>query len=1749
MTWAPNEWGASFNNGDINNLVTTGDPIVFGADIYFPLQCIRYDASLPIGQQYKADIYIAKYSGTNWSALMSFSAIDWLSSGRMVTVTNNFFNGYPSLSVSSTGEMSVSYRVSPNSGSPSGGVLQVFTNSIASPTVWTRILDPGVISATTGLASVSFLEGVTPIAHDLSDDLYLGIRDASVSGKLTILKYDLSGGTWFLYGTQGISNADPSVYFSLKNIGGDICVAYEDSLLGAFNPFASVQRFVGGGSFYNQYFTFTYSNGLEIGVTGPVNSIPLLISEILLLFPPSQYTLTTNQSVSSNGENCLSFSIEPLDVDGLPTPIAFNYYVTTSGIFELSEVASAVPIPDSGPNNIIGSYNILNDLFVVSTPNNRSIYSENIYSSLQIITTQYGLSIHIDKGSDLVSGGYVILSNDNNDLNLSGNFLCHIDTSSSVDIVYLLGYFPLNLFSSSCSISMTHIGVGNIGVAVRDENDDSWNYTRLLRHDLSLSTLNQVDMFAEINNRGKSLYITDNNNPVRSFQYYGDYITDNGNFITIGGNTMIIGTAGVLRVGTQSVDSNDRFIVSSYGGTISLVVDEYGNTYNKSRGLSNTLFGYNVLRVNVGASNSAFGYSSLSSNTTGYNNSSFGNNSLVSNISGYENTAIGGTSLYSNTTGFRNTAIGLSSLYSNTTGTDNTAIGNNSLKFNTTGFDNTAIGYGSLYSNKIGLENISIGNYSLYTSTQSYYNTAIGVYSLYNNITGQDNIAIGNSSLFSNISGSNNTAVGNGTLLSNTTGNNNTAIGLESLYLNTTGYNNTTTGFSTLRKNTSGSFNTAIGNSSLFSNTSGSNNTALGNGSLYSNTFGYRNTALGNGSLYSNTNGFQNIAVGYNTLFSNTNGYKNIGIGELSLYSNIDGWRNIAMGEQTLYSNTNGWSNVGIGQSVLQYSTTSDRNIGIGTRTMKYYKGIWSLAMGDSALFRASTGILQLTATFSSGSGYNPGTYSNVRLYYKSGTLWSSPGGDVDGYPTVSIVVGPGGTVSSVTLKDRGVLIPDTTTRFQVQTGTYSYQLGTASGTGFEIGINTIATANLNIALGHGSLYRLGVGSDNIAIGMWAGIYYGNDEDLTGSDGSIFIGRYTKSLLNDCVNEIVIGNGAIGNGSNTVTLGNNDVLKTYLKGKVVIADGSQGNGKVLTSDTDGMASWSTIGGTGSFYIKGGSTYSYDTTSDIYRTGAILIGTGSVDSNDRFVVSSLSGTVSLVVDESGNVYNRGKGSVSSNTVFGYQSLYSNTVGYFNSAFGVQSLLSNTTGNQNSAFGLSSLRDNTTNVSSLSILNAGSGYTINTTFSNVQLSYISGSKALTYPIVTIYVGSGGTVSNITLENPGTGFIDSTTIMGSNLGGLGSTFSVSINGLVSGNNNSAFGYGSLLFNTTGNQNSAFGVESLFYNTKGNFNSAFGVNSLKSNTTGSFNVAIGNNAIGFNLSGAYNVAIGQNSLYRNETGNNNTTIGDSTLYFNTIGSDNIALGSSAGNYDINSTGVTNSNTSIFIGINTRPQLDNQTNQIVIGHGATGSGSNSVTLGSDTITRTYLKGSLQLPIVPTTSVGTYSILTRNDITGEVEKIPIQSNPITGTGSVNQIAYFSGTSSVFSLDTNTYPSLSELSYVKGITSSIQTQLNILNVNNIIISTTASITTNTNDSSGYGQDGRNVMISNGASVINLSCETTSAPNFVASYTKLGASAITFVAGSGTTLVLVDGSAILNGVVGSTACLTRTGNTFYLQISNR
>ena len=78
--------------------------------------------------------------------------------------------------------------------------------------------------------------------------------------------------------------------------------------------------------------------------------------------------------------------------------------------------------------------------------------------------------------------------------------------------------------------------------------------------------------------------------------------------------------------------------------------------------------------------------------------------------------------------------------------------------------------------------------------------------------------------------------------------------------------------------------------------------------------------------------------------------------------------------------------------------------------------------------------------------------------------------------------------------------------------------------------------------------------------------------------------------------------------------------------------------------------------------------------------------------------------------------------------------------------------------------------------------------------------------------------------------------------------------------------------------------------------------------------------------------------------------------------------------------------------------------------------------------------GALVVDIKSHTGSGTYTSWVLN-----LDGTPVDA--ITGSGTANEISYFTAARVIASLPVATYPSLTELSYVKGVTSAIQTQLN------------------------------------------------------------------------------------------------------------
>lgn len=162
---------------------------------------------------------------------------------------------------------------------------------------------------------------------------------------------------------------------------------------------------------------------------------------------------------------------------------------------------------------------------------------------------------------------------------------------------------------------------------------------------------------------------------------------------------------------------------------------------------------------------------------------------------------------------------------------------------------------------------------------------------------------------------------------------------------------------------------------------------------------------------------------------------------------------------------------------------------------------------------------------------------------------------------------------------------------------------------------------------------------------------------------------------------------------------------------------------------------------------------------------------------------------------------------------------------------------------------------------------------------------------------------------------------------------------NGLTIGYNNTGVGRYALNGLTSGVENVAFGALALYQASTGDTNTAIGTAALGSITTGGNNTAVGSSAAG---SGNFD---------------GNTVVGTAAFLNLTTGSSNVVMGTEAGRYFTGPTALTSLSNSVLIGQNTKVAANGDSNEIVIGFQAEGHGSNTVTLGNDSITDTYLKG------------------------------------------------------------------------------------------------------------------------------------------------------------------------------------------------
>lgn len=217
-----------------------------------------------------------------------------------------------------------------------------------------------------------------------------------------------------------------------------------------------------------------------------------------------------------------------------------------------------------------------------------------------------------------------------------------------------------------------------------------------------------------------------------------------------------------------------------------------------------------------------------------------------------------------------------------------------------------------------------------------------------------------------------------------------------------------------------------------------------------------------------------------------------VGKGGNQVYSNT------VFGYAALQNHISGGSNTAIGYAALIENTTGFANTAIGYGTLGGGSGVYNTAVGTGAL------------SFNNSGSDNTAVGGRALVHNTVGNYNSSVG--------------------------YGSLEENITGSSNVSMGYWSLHFHT--------------NGNSNTAIGYASLTALTSGNNNVAIGRDAGYNTYSGGGNATANNSVYIGYNTKASTSGNSNEIVIGANAIGEGSNTVSIGNSSITNNYFYGNI-----------------------------------------------------------------------------------------------------------------------------------------------------------------------------------------------------------------------------------------------------------------------------------------------------------------------------------------------------------------------------------------------------------------------------------------------------------------------------------------------------------------------------------------------------------------------------------------------------------------------
>ena len=223
------------------------------------------------------------------------------------------------------------------------------------------------------------------------------------------------------------------------------------------------------------------------------------------------------------------------------------------------------------------------------------------------------------------------------------------------------------------------------------------------------------------------------------------------------------------------------------------------------------------------------------------------------------------------------------------------------------------------------------------------------------------------------------------------------------------------------------------------------------------------------------------------------------------------------------------------------------------------------------------------------------------------------------------------GSIDTNTRVGTAALLSNTTGFFNVALGRNASTSNTTGNSNTSLGYNALYSANVsveNTAVGSSALSGIlgALSAHNVGVGSQAGKFITDGSSLSIATNSIFIGQNTRALANNQTNQIVIGHNAIGNGSNSVTIGNSSITENYFTGNVrstaLRIAGSGSADPTFFKNTNGTSAT----------IPNHNLLGFNNSNDIFVTtelnGGFILAFNNSTSNKTYTLQDADGTLAF-----------------------------------------------------------------------------------------------------------------------------------------------------------------------------------------------------------------------------------------------------------------------------------------------------------------------------------------------------------------------------------------------------------------------------------------------------------------------------------------------------------------------------------------